>query len=658
MAEIYFQCPVCKQRISVALEATGMLIDCPTCRSSLRVPMKSNEAPMVEVRRRITVTGNTQAELYEEIEKTRGLVLKEHEYTKAARAEAEKLNEELTRIQTEVESVRSEANRHQADAEECRTEAEKARAEATRLQEAEKVLKTELDKMRQGLAAAILDRDTVASRLASAEEAREKANAAQMQLADLRQENAALTALRDEFRLQAERAEASCFSLQERLVSAEKERSEMKAHISLLQVQFEESVVFRRQCELLQQELAQVQAQFTTLVVERDGLKDVIGKQETEIKALGAEIEAKRGESENQRAEMVEVQQKAEATSLELVDVKKQLAEVEKQKADLASDLEVTRKDRDAMKETAALAEANRAELESLRQTATTVAGEKERLQEDLEKTHQENKELQGQLQSSNDRIAEVTSEREQARKDASDRETSLRDALAKAASAIAERERVKEELAASASNLEGNRQHSSVVEERIAKLELEVTRYQEELQEARQAVEKAKAEREQTRHLLAEAKNAARESSVKLVQIGHVERTYKTLIEQSKQACEQERQKLQPLIQAKEQLSEDLKRTREEQMRAVETVETAKKEIAALAAKAMELETNMTELRARLQTVTEERDKARVEAEAVNAGLERTKQHVAALQSRRDQMREEISRLKFSLGLTPEVEG
>jgi hypothetical protein len=39
-----------------------------------------------------------------------------------------------------------------------------------------------------------------------------------------------------------------------------------------------------------------------------------------------------------------------------------------------------------------------------------------------------------------------------------------------------------------------------------------------------------------------------------------------------------------------------------------------------------------------------------------VKAALERAKQHVNVLQTRRDQMREEIAQLKLALGRTPDA--
>jgi multidrug resistance efflux pump len=55
---------------------------------------------------------------------------------------------------------------------------------------------------------------------------------------------------------------------------------------------------------------------------------------------------------------------------------------------------------------------------------------------------------------------------------------------------------------------------------------------------------------------------------------------------------------------------------------------------------------------------VESERDSLKTELEAVKAGLERAKQHVTVLQSRRDQMRDEIAKLKVALGQAPDAIG
>ena len=52
-----------------------------------------------------------------------------------------------------------------------------------------------------------------------------------------------------------------------------------------------------------------------------------------------------------------------------------------------------------------------------------------------------------------------------------------------------------------------------------------------------------------------------------------------------------------------------------------------------------------------RLQTVETERDQLRDEVRALQAALDRTKQHVNILQTRRDQMRDEIAKLKVVPG-------
>jgi chromosome segregation ATPase len=57
-----------------------------------------------------------------------------------------------------------------------------------------------------------------------------------------------------------------------------------------------------------------------------------------------------------------------------------------------------------------------------------------------------------------------------------------------------------------------------------------------------------------------------------------------------------------------------------------------------------------------KLRMAEKERDTARSEIEGQRQGLERAKQHIAVLQSRRDQMRDEIARLKVKLGLAPDA--
>ena len=49
-----------------------------------------------------------------------------------------------------------------------------------------------------------------------------------------------------------------------------------------------------------------------------------------------------------------------------------------------------------------------------------------------------------------------------------------------------------------------------------------------------------------------------------------------------------------------------------------------------------------------------EQRDGLNAELEATRAGLERAKQHVNALHNRRDELQEEMARLKMKMGLAP----
>ena len=58
------------------------------------------------------------------------------------------------------------------------------------------------------------------------------------------------------------------------------------------------------------------------------------------------------------------------------------------------------------------------------------------------------------------------------------------------------------------------------------------------------------------------------------------------------------------------------------------------------------------------LRQALSECDGLKSELEAVTAGLDRAKQHVHTLQARRDQMRDEIARLKVALGQAPDAVG
>src|SRR5690606_6693677 len=131
----------------------------------------------------------------------------------------------------------------------------------------------------------------------------------------------------------AEKAENSCSTLQQRLVSAERERSELRAHISLLQVQFEESVAHRRLGDERQQQVAKLLEQVATLTRERDALRVNAGHATAELKAARAQLAAFRVETERQRGQTMEsdLQKRTAALTSELAETKRQLAEMEKQ---------------------------------------------------------------------------------------------------------------------------------------------------------------------------------------------------------------------------------------------------------------------------------------------------------------------------------------
>jgi chromosome segregation ATPase len=70
----------------------------------------------------------------------------------------------------------------------------------------------------------------------------------------------------------------------------------------------------------------------------------------------------------------------------------------------------------------------------------------------------------------------------------------------------------------------------------------------------------------------------------------------------------------------------------------------------------AQSMERDLEQALDQLLSVEQQRAELASDLEATKAGLDRAKQHVSVLQSRREQMREEIARLRVQLGLAPDA--
>ena len=76
MPDIKFHCPECSQKIGVDETAAGLSIDCPTCRSSLVIPVSSAAPVAVTVRRKLAVLAGSADSAYAELERRQKAYLK------------------------------------------------------------------------------------------------------------------------------------------------------------------------------------------------------------------------------------------------------------------------------------------------------------------------------------------------------------------------------------------------------------------------------------------------------------------------------------------------------------------------------------------------------------------------------------------------------
>ncbi len=86
----------------------------------------------------------------------------------------------------------------------------------------------------------------------------------------------------------------------------------------------------------------------------------------------------------------------------------------------------------------------------------------------------------------------------------------------------------------------------------------------------------------------------------------------------------------------------------------ACEELAQVKSEREAARARLIDLENELEKSLDQRGALENERIRLGADLEATRAGLDRAKQHVQALQTRRDEMRDEVARLKVQLGLAP----
>jgi len=100
MADLKFACPECHQRIGVDDSAAGVSIDCPACRTSLVIPQKAEDVPVVIVRRKLVALAGSFDASYSELDR-------KQKDLEGALAEAAKLREDLKKARAQADAASS-----------------------------------------------------------------------------------------------------------------------------------------------------------------------------------------------------------------------------------------------------------------------------------------------------------------------------------------------------------------------------------------------------------------------------------------------------------------------------------------------------------------------------------------------------------------------
>jgi len=192
-------------------------------------------------------------------------------------------------------------------------------------------------------------------------------------------------------------------------------------------------------------------------------------------------------------------------------------------------------------------------------------------------------------------------------------------------------------------------------VNERIAELEDQLARAQSDGAIARKKLEEIQAEWDAATEKIAAREREFRQVGSELERHHTAAHTLRLHVEAAEKTAAEARDKMLAAQAERDELATTLaavNQTIDLNGDEVRTVEMARD---AAQLRATEFESQLREVTERLQLLEQEREQSRLELDATRAGLERAKQHIVAVQSRRDEMRAEIARLKVQLGLAPD---
>ena len=680
MADLKFSCPECQQRILVDDGAAGVQIDCPTCRSTLVIPAKATDNVTMVKRRRLVVASTTPDAAYEELDRKKKeltAALAEAKQLKkdgeSSEKELAKLRRELAATGTERDGLRAkgeqaggELKRLTTDLEKARAEAEKAGAEAKRLAALaakpapapEVPPRADLEKELAGLREQL----TEARKTAPMDELRGQIKSLSDAIAALTAErdglktkagqaDAELARLRIEFNATKETLDAQSKNLRDlsqSFATSERERVELERKAKD-PVPMSELNAARERAAGLQTQLTEAQDAAEKLRRDSEQLrKQLAGREDSAAKSkeLQTRVEALAADLQTRERELSEVRAQHGTASAAHEIAKGEAAKAAASAAVVVAELDSLRKggaklrlDLQSATERATAAEKRVAELEAeigKQRIVIEAARENAKLTEELQHRIEN---LQTDLKV---RALELTEAQKNLGVARTEREGALAKAVTKEKEAAAIAEKLSSEAAAA-------RARAEELQKRVETLTADAAKLRKEL-------EPVHAEREAAAKLLAAKDAEARDLSAQIAQARTTEKELRAQLQTAETSLVPMQEKVRMIEADRDRLKVNYDRVSGEVDGAATLSQQAKIDQEKAKAMVKEMERQLERALDQVRDLEAERGRLREDMDGFRQGLERSKQHIGVLQTRRDQMREEIAKLRVKLGMAPEA--
>jgi myosin protein heavy chain len=698
--DVKFHCPECWQKIAVDASAAGEKIECPACRSSLVIPASADGPIAVEVAQLAAAQKALAAaeeentrhraegkEAQQEIRELRGELATAIADRERIRSSAEQRERELKSLRLEIQDSTSKLATAREQLEATQRERGAARAELAAAKESERRTAARLEELpglREALGAAERARDDLKARLEESEKLKIALENTRKELAYSEEALAGALGSHDQLRQEAERATTDLGLLKtevgeqlrdmeelgKRLAESERKRVELRLRIDD-PAPAQALSAARQDAESSRSEVAGLRAQRALLSTELDDLRAELARRAELCVMSSAELETAQAERDRAAQESTKTRKESEQLNATLSAARREISDLqwglqgarddlagrERELVEAHAALEKNAQARleldDRIATTESAARNAAATLEAAASTLDTLQREAEKNRERLVSCAEERERQQAETANANRRMEELhrrievleseanqgACELEQARKDLAFAHRERDDARARLAAHENEARSVSEKLGGDA----------AAARERAAELQRLTDRLQSEVEGARKNYELMRAQREE----------ATRKLAIKEIEFGDLsaqidgQKANAHALRQQLDFAEAAQERLRQL-EAEHALFTSLRDADRGGAEKSGRISDALSSRAADQASAGSRESTLAEeIR---PTLTVERDALKTELEATRAGLDRAKQHIARLQARRDQMQDEIAKLKVKLGLAPDA--